>query len=59
MEEIFCCVYELYYKYYNPYDQDYFERKKQDDDFKMENHEEILKLVEEYSLEVLKRKSAD
>lgn len=48
MEEIFSCVFELYYKYCNPYGQDYFERKKQDDDFKIKNHEEILKLVEEY-----------
>ena len=59
MEVIFYSLIGLYYNYCSPYDEDYFERKKQDDDFKMKNHEEILKLVEDHPLVVLRRMSAD
>ena len=59
MDCIFCNLTEMYYRLCSPYNQAYFDRMKQDDDFKMKHHQEVLSLVEAFPLDVLRSLSED
>ena len=57
MVNLFYEMSKLYSRFCNPYNQNYYDRKKQDDDFKAKNHQKVLDLVKDHPLEVLRNMS--
>lgn len=58
MDYLLSPIFAIYYAACNPFDQKEFDKKKRDDNFKQNNHQEILNIVNSHPLEVLNNMKA-